>query len=82
MARVELLMTGRTYFDDSNSDEGSQHAFGVLNARVGFEKGPWSVYLYGANLSDSRYYTLKIPPLSVGFPGDPRTFGLVARWAF
>lgn len=82
MARVEWLFTGQTYFDDNNFENGAQSGYGLLNARIGFEKKNWGVYLYGRNLTDKEYYSLKIPSLGAGFPGEPRTYGVMATLTF
>lgn len=82
MARVEWVMTGRTFFDDSNSASGAQSSYGLFNARIGFEGKNWGLFVYGKNLTGKDYYALKIPTLNVGFPGEPRSIGVMATVTF
>ncbi|HEY5891739.1 MAG TPA: TonB-dependent receptor [Chthoniobacterales bacterium] len=82
IARVEWLLTGRAFFDDSNSASGAQNAYGILNARIGFEEKHWSVYLYGKNLASAEYYTLKLPTLGVGITGEPQSIGAMVALNF
>jgi outer membrane receptor protein involved in Fe transport len=82
MARVEWLLTGRTFFEEDNLDSGAQSAYGLLNARIGFEQKHWAIYLYGKNLTNTEYYTLKVPTLGVGFIGEPRSVGVMLTTTF
>jgi iron complex outermembrane receptor protein len=82
MARVEWLFTGRAFYDDHNTDYGAQSSYGLLNARIGYEKARWGIWLYGKNLTDKEYYAYKIPTLGVGFPGEPRSLGIMASVSF
>lgn len=82
MARVEWLFAGRTFYDDHNTAPGAQSSYGLLNARIGYEKARWGIWLYGKNLTDKEYYAYKIPTLGVGFPGEPRSLGIMASVSF
>jgi iron complex outermembrane recepter protein len=82
MGRVEWLLTGRTFFDEANIESVAQNAYGILNAKLGFEQENWAVYVYGKNLTDSEYYPFKLHPFGVGIIGDPRTVGMMVTLKF
>jgi hypothetical protein len=87
-ARTDWLFTGRTFFDESNTDSGGQSSYGIVNARIGYERPDetqklrWGVYVFGRNLGDAEYYTLKIPTLGIGVPSEPRTVGMMVSAEF
>ncbi|MGE4054079.1 MAG: TonB-dependent receptor [Vicinamibacterales bacterium] len=59
--------------------------YALLNTRVGFRlANGWSVSVWARNLLDKDYYEMLNPVggntgLSVGFLGDPRTYGITVR---
>ncbi|MGR9107746.1 MAG: TonB-dependent receptor [Gammaproteobacteria bacterium] len=75
-ARAEGLWTGETFFDQQNSPLFSQTAYGIFNARIGFERPHFALYAFGYNLTDTRYFTFKLPSAFAGTPGVPRTYGV------
>jgi iron complex outermembrane receptor protein len=82
MARLEWLLTGRCYFDEGDSKAYAQNSYGLLNARIGYEREHWGVYLYGKNLTSTEYYTTKLFPYGVGIIGEPRVLGVMATFRF
>ncbi|MBN8607645.1 MAG: TonB-dependent receptor [Caulobacterales bacterium] len=62
--------------------------YGLLNGRVGFRASEsWAVFLWGRNITDEEYFEfLSAAPggsgLYVGYPGDPRTYGVTLRRSF
>jgi iron complex outermembrane receptor protein len=80
--RVEYSEVGDTFNDTLNTDAFKQSAYGLLGVRFGFEARHWSLVLFGENLTDKEYFTVKIPSLNAGAPGTPRTFGLMAMVRF
>ncbi len=78
LARLEYAVVGDTFYDAANSARLKQSAYGLLAARIGFERKHWGVFLFGQNLTDTGYFTKKIPPLNAGAPGQPQTFGVMA----
>lgn len=62
--------------------------YGLLNGRLGFRAGEaWSLFFWGRNLADEEYFEfLSAAPggsgLYVGYPGDPRTWGVTLRGRF
>lgn len=74
-ARAEWLWTGRTYFDENNTDTTSQSAYSTANARIGYAKNNYSVYAFVNNLTDTHYYSFKVDNTR-GTPGDPRMIGV------
>jgi iron complex outermembrane receptor protein len=73
-ARAEWLWKGKTYFNETRSAVLSQNDYSLLNLRIGYAKGGYSVYLFANNLTNSYYYTTKLG--ARGAPGDPRTLGI------
>lgn len=75
-SRVEWRLVGRTEFDETNTV--GQSARGVINARVGWERGRWSVSLWGRNVSDTVFFNSGVNFLGtwVGTPGAPRRIGV------
>jgi len=79
MAHVDCRWFGKTDFDPADTPLYEQSAYALLAARVGYEAKHWSVYLYGENLTDTRYDTLIFPLVGAQVPGDPQTFGVRAE---
>jgi iron complex outermembrane receptor protein len=72
---------GKSYTDPANTQ--SQSDYGLMNAKIGYEKDRFSIYAWGDNIFDTEYYTRKVPRVSmgtladyVGRPGSPATFGV------
>ncbi len=74
-ARVELVGTGKTYFDDFNTESLKQNAYEIVNTRLGYSIGPVEIYGFVNNLADNEYFTQKFSFRS-GVPGNPRTYGI------
>lgn len=80
MTRVETQIVGDTWFDEANTVK--QQAYAVLNARIGYERDNFGIYLFGKNLTDQRYYSNALDfgaDYGGGFfgtPGDPVTYGV------
>jgi outer membrane receptor protein involved in Fe transport len=82
-ARLDLTGMGAFFYDLPPNNTRSS-AYGLLNAKLGWEKERWEVYLWGRNLLDKNYtvrgfYFGDEPP---DFPnkvytqlGEPRNFG-------
>lgn len=82
VAAINWKVVGETYFDDAN--EVRQGSYSLLDARIGFEKGAFGVYLFGRNLSDTSYFTHSY--VFMGQPaasaGAPRMIGTEIRASF
>ena len=74
-ARAESVLTGRTYFDESNTDIMQQNDYVVGNVRLGYERKDYSIYVFVKNIADTHYYTFKTDSVR-GTPNDPRLFGV------
>jgi len=82
-ARLDLTGMGSYYFDLPPNPTTS-HAYGLVNAKLGWEEKAWSAYVWGRNLLNKNYavrgfYFGDVPP---NFPnelyvqlGDPRIWG-------
>jgi iron complex outermembrane recepter protein len=89
-ARVDVTGIGSYYFD-LPPNETRSHAYGLVNAKIGWERAHWSAYLWARNLLDKHYPVRGFffgdePPdfnnkLYVQL-GDPRTFGASVRYSF
>ncbi|MGV3533129.1 MAG: TonB-dependent receptor [Chthoniobacteraceae bacterium] len=82
MARLEWLLTSRTYFDERNLTDQAQSGYGIVNAKIGYEQKHWGIYAFARNLGDTEYYSIKLYPFGVGAIGDPRTFGAMVTFDF
>lgn len=51
--RGDLVGYGKTYFDKTNTSYRDPYA--VVNAKLGFEKDHYDIYVYGKNLFDARH---------------------------
>lgn len=71
---------GRTYYDELETTAYEQRAYGLLEARAGYETKRWSLTVYGTNLTGRRYYELIIPGVNSGNPGAPRSEGVEGTW--
>lgn len=84
--RGDLQYASKRYWYYDNLDV--QDPKTLWNASVGIENGPWSVSLWGKNLSSTESYDTYFPRQStglsydVGFPSRPRTYGLQAAFRF
>ncbi|PSB49536.1 TonB-dependent receptor [Cyanosarcina cf. burmensis CCALA 770] len=79
--RIELLGTGKTYFDESN--EFSQGAFALVNAKLGYEFNNYGIYLFANNIFDKEYLTLSQDlGFNAGQYGTPATFGIQFKSEF
>ena len=81
-ATAEWITTGRTYYEESNSDAVAQPRHSLLNARLGYDTTRWRVTVFGETLEDEAYYAVMIPGVGHGVPGAPKTYGLEAllKW--
>jgi len=80
--RVGATFLGDTYADAANTPAFKQPAYGLLSARLGFERGNYSIQIFGENLTDTDYFMKKIPALNAGAPGRPQTFGVMVSAQF
>ena len=81
--QLEWTAKDEFYFSDSHDQIAAAHQ--LLNARLGFEAGDWTLTLWGRNLLDERYavrgffFALEPPDWSDKLYlsyGDPRQLGL------
>ena len=87
--RVDYAWQSRIYYTVFNIDAASEDAFGLLNARIEYQRSgaPWSVAVHGKNLTDEAYFLNQILTGTyygaefVGTLGAPRTYGLEFRWS-
>jgi iron complex outermembrane receptor protein len=85
LGRLEFQVKGQTFFNDEN--ELKQNPYSLVNARIGYEKENFGVYLYAQNLLD-RIYVLDAVQAGfgrdffVGTPGDRRTWGVEVKLQF
>lgn len=80
-ARVEYQAIGNYYLDEDNSAK--QSAYGLLNARIGYQRDHFEIYVFGKNLLDKEYINNALdlrnsfqPDLLIRQPGDPMTIGI------
>lgn len=82
VAAINWRIVGKTSFDDANDVQ--QATYSLVDARVGYEKGNFGIYVFGSNLSDTSYFTHSYvffgQPASS--PGAPRMIGTEIRATF
>jgi|GEM_PF-3016875 len=82
VAAINWRLVGRTSFDDANNV--TQGSYSLLDARLGFEKGNFGIYVFGRNLTDEDYFTHSYVFFGrpASSPGAPRTIGTEIRATF
>jgi iron complex outermembrane recepter protein len=90
MARVDVAAADDFYFDVPPNPSRSS-AYILTHVKLGFEAPGWSVYAWGRNVFDHDYAVRGFffgnePPLFADKRyvqlGEPRQFGITARWEF
>lgn len=81
--RVDILGTGKQYFDAENSL--IQTPYQTVNLRLGYAREGWEFALWAKNAFDAAYTTKQVKDTAgnrMVEDGDPQTFGLSAAWSF
>ena len=81
-AGVNASATGKTFYDESETNATAQRAYGLLGAQLGWENSRWRVGVYGENLTGEEYYSSITAGINHGTPGAPRTYGVQATLKF
>lgn len=81
-AHLEFKAIGDTEYTSTNLDYYRQDAYGEMNARLGYERGHYGLYLFGRNLTDTKRDTQKNLTLGAGSTGEPRILGMMAVLKF
>ena len=65
-------------FTDVGTTQGQSRVPGrtVVNARLGYDAGRWTVFAFARNLLDEDYLQYRTPDGNRGIVGDPQTFGV------
>lgn len=85
-ARIDYDHKGKKYWQVDNAD--AQKPVDIFNARIGVDTDSWGVYLWGKNLTNEKYYSDFNPrefsgtDVDLGFRGQPRSYGIEARYKF
>ncbi|MEM1141520.1 MAG: TonB-dependent receptor [Pseudomonadota bacterium] len=86
IARVDYEHRGKRYWQVDNIDV--QDELNLVNARLGLNGESWAVTVWGRNLTDEEYYTDFNPAefsgslTDIGFPAQPRTYGVDLSYVF
>lgn len=84
--RADVSYASSQYFEILNIPRLRQHAYALVGAGATFARGPWTVSLWGKNLTDKVYFTSRIDLGGFGFDynhvGTPRTFGATIGYEF
>ncbi|MEM9541971.1 MAG: TonB-dependent receptor [Cyanobacteria bacterium P01_E01_bin.42] len=80
--RAEWVGLGTTYFDEANTL--TQPAYGIFNARLGYETDNYGIYLFGNNIFNVEYLTAAFGLVGsqTNQYGAPATFGVQFRAEF
>ncbi len=85
VAKLDYEHIGELYWHIDNVD--SRGAQDLLNARLSYAFGKWTVALYGKNLGDERFFEeffareFTGAATDIGFPSQPRSYGVEARFS-
>lgn len=87
-ASVQYQFVGKRAMDPQNSFE--LDSYDIVNARLGWDAKGFSIYAFADNIFDAVYASNAIfvaqspvgEPVSFGFPGQPRRYGLGATIRF
>lgn len=83
--RVDASVQSRVFFDTTNARRLTQGAYGLVNARAGwqFARGRYELYVWGRNLTGAKFAADIISLQDFGLDqiayGDPTTFGVGLR---
>ncbi|MGS2724862.1 TonB-dependent receptor [Porticoccus sp. GXU_MW_L64] len=86
VARLDFEHRGKKYWQIDNLDV--QNAIDLIGLRFTVQGESWSATLWGENLSDEEYYTDYNPAefsgslTDIGFPAQPRTYGVDLNFTF
>lgn len=82
--RVSYSYRSRYYTDALNNPYGLQGAYGLLDASLTFEKGPWHATAYARNLTDELVFDFAatIGGPYVRYGGIPTTYGVEVGFRF
>ena len=81
-AILTASLTGRVYYTEGEAQAFAQRAYTLVNARVGYAHGDWSVQFAVENLTDRRYYRSITAGTGHASPGAPRTYAVETTWRF
>ncbi len=83
---LDYSYSGKIFFEVENPASGLEDTYGILDARVSFQKtgASWELSVWGKNLTDTLYRTTSASAAggTVGTSrfGDPRTWGVGLTW--
>ena len=86
LARLDYEYKGKKYWQIDNWDV--QDSVNLINARLGVGGEQWSATLWVRNLFDEEYYTDYNPAeftgslTDIGFPAQPRSYGIDLSYSF
>lgn len=75
-----IAWTGPTHYDERETAAFTQPGYALAEAALGYAFARGEISLYGRNLADRGYLSSVTPGIGHGTPGDPRTWGVSARW--
>lgn len=74
------------FFEIMNVPRLRQNGYALLEARAELRRGPWTLAVWGKNLTDRQYFTSRIDLSGFGFDynhiGTPRTFGGTLKFTY
>ncbi|HTT06041.1 MAG TPA: TonB-dependent receptor [Steroidobacteraceae bacterium] len=79
LARVDYQRIGDTWWDPQNDTV--RNPVDLVNARLGFEAGPWMISAWSKNLFN-KLYNAEFSPGGFVFKALPRTYGLEGTYTF
>ncbi|RXJ81163.1 TonB-dependent receptor [Arcobacter sp. F2176] len=84
-ARTDVRNQGSmSFYDDAHKTFPKEDGYTLVDVKVGYKFSDWDIYVYGKNLTDEKYInTYEANSLfTMATFGDPRFFGIGARYRF
>jgi len=79
-ARADLVGYGDMYLDNANSLK--RDAYNIINAKIGYEKNNYEIYLYGKNIFDKDYTSHGFANGNLAVYSEPREVGVQLAYRF
>lgn len=80
---TDYSWTDDQFEDNSNLPPEIVHDYGLLDARIAYETGPWNFSVWGKNLTDEEFATHYVSFAGISFVSfnAPATYGVTVSWS-
>jgi len=82
-ARAAYTHRSHVYTDVNNTPELEQDAFGMFDANISYDRGPWQLSVFGRNIGNTFYADIRSRGTGYqAYGGSPRTYGVQMGYTF